>query len=96
MEVLGYQVIVLGRHLERFRVQKFFESGPEAVEVGLAENLSASKSGFFNIHLEFLPQNQLADPRIIMNHVVTVLTYHLKKNRWIGPKMTELLQIFLN
>ena len=30
-----------------------------------------------------------------MNHVGTVLTYHLqKKIRWIGPKMTELRQIF--
>ena len=32
---------------------------------------------------------------MIMNHVGTVLTYHLqKKIRWIGPKMTELWQIF--
>ena len=51
-------VIVLGRHLKRFQVKKSFESGPEAVKVGLAENLRDSKSGFFNFQLEFLPQNQ--------------------------------------
>ena len=46
---MGYQ------NLDRFLVQNFFESGPEAVEVRLVENLSASKSGFFDFQLEFLP-----------------------------------------
>ena len=41
--------------------------------------MSASKYGFLNFQLTFLPQNQKADPKMIMNHVGTVHTYHLQK-----------------
>ena len=36
-------------------LKKIFKSGQEAVEVGLAENLSAKKSDFLKFQLEFLP-----------------------------------------
>ena len=35
--------------------KKVFGSGQEAVEVGPAENLSVSKSGFLNFQLDFRP-----------------------------------------
>ena len=54
---MGYENLSYsnGKMLGNVKTNNFIGSGQEALEVGLAENLSASKSGFFNFQLDFPP-----------------------------------------
>ena len=54
---MGYENLSYsnGKMLGNVKTNNFIGSGQEALEVGQAEDLSASESGFFNFQLDFPP-----------------------------------------